>query len=305
MLHALTNRKPYSNVSVGLRAVAVLESVKGIVVLLVGFGVRALVHRNIEDSAEEITHFLHLNPEGKRSSVFLHLADRTTSKDLWLLAIGALVHSAIHFTEAYGLWHQGMGRMVRIVVRRFVFARRIVFVAALRESAQVEHVSCKCCRGSLHAYHATQVGPPLHEDADVRLSTLIVQMLTRRKQLANSCCEDGDNLLAWALSPWHETCISSCAWIGHDPPRAPRMEETMAHELPVLPYDYSALEPTIDAQTMRLHHDMHHGTYVKNLNAALEKYPELLKKSAEELLRDLGSIPKDIRAAFATTPAGT
>ena len=106
MLHALTNRKPYSNVSVGLRAVAVLESVKGIVVLLVGFGVRALVHRNIEDSAEEITHFLHLNPEGKRSSLFLHLADRTTSKDLWLLAIGALVHSAIHFTEAYGLWHQ-------------------------------------------------------------------------------------------------------------------------------------------------------------------------------------------------------
>lgn len=106
MLHALMNRKPYSYVSVGLRAVAVLESTKGIVVLLVGFGVRGLVHRNIEDSAEEITHFLHLNPEGKLSSVFLHLADRTTSKDLWLLAIGALVYSAIHFTEAYGLWHQ-------------------------------------------------------------------------------------------------------------------------------------------------------------------------------------------------------
>jgi len=44
----------------------------------------------------------------------------------------------------------------------------------------------------------------------------------------------------------------------------------MAHELPPLPYDYAALEPYIDQQTMHLHHDMHHGTYVKNLNAALE-----------------------------------
>ena len=98
--------EPYSNVAVGLRAVAVLESTKGIVVMLVGFGIFAQVHRNIADIAEEITHFLRLNPEGKLSSVFLHLADRTTSSDLWLLAIGALVYSAIRFTEAYGLWHQ-------------------------------------------------------------------------------------------------------------------------------------------------------------------------------------------------------
>jgi Fe-Mn family superoxide dismutase len=61
----------------------------------------------------------------------------------------------------------------------------------------------------------------------------------------------------------------------------------MAHQLPDLPYDYSALEPTIDAQTMKLHHDMHHGAYVKNLNAALEKYPNLQSKSAEDLIRDL------------------
>ena len=56
----------------------------------------------------------------------------------------------------------------------------------------------------------------------------------------------------------------------------------MAHQLPDLPYDYSALEPVIDAQTMKLHHDMHHGAYVKNLNAALEKYPNLQSKSAED-----------------------
>src|SRR6266446_10561824 len=71
----------------------------------------------------------------------------------------------------------------------------------------------------------------------------------------------------------------------------------MAHELPPLPYDYSALEPVIDTQTMKLHHDMHHGTYVKNLNAALEKYPSLQSKSAEELLRDLNAVPEDIRTA--------
>ncbi len=56
----------------------------------------------------------------------------------------------------------------------------------------------------------------------------------------------------------------------------------MAHELPPLPYAYDALEPVIDKQTMTLHHDMHHAAYVKNLNAALEKHPELAGKSAED-----------------------
>jgi Fe-Mn family superoxide dismutase len=78
----------------------------------------------------------------------------------------------------------------------------------------------------------------------------------------------------------------------------------MAHELPPLPYDYSALEPTIDAQTMKLHHDMHHAAYVKNLNAALEKYPNLQSKSAEDLLRDLNSVPDDIRAAVRNNGGG-
>jgi hypothetical protein len=55
-------------------------------------------------------------------------------------------------------------------------------------------------------------------------------------------------------------------------------EVKMAHELPPLPYDYTALEPTIDEKTMHLHHDMHHAAYVKNLNAALDKHPELHKK---------------------------
>jgi Fe-Mn family superoxide dismutase len=78
----------------------------------------------------------------------------------------------------------------------------------------------------------------------------------------------------------------------------------MAFELPSLPYDYAALEPVIDAQTMKLHHDMHHAAYVKNANAALEKHPELGSKSAEELLRDLNAIPEDIRGAIRNNAGG-
>src|ERR1700745_181351 len=78
----------------------------------------------------------------------------------------------------------------------------------------------------------------------------------------------------------------------------------MAFELPPLPYDYSALEPTIDAQTMKLHHDMHHGTYVKNLNAALEKKAHWHSKTAEDLLRNLKAIPENIRAAVRNNGGG-
>ncbi len=78
----------------------------------------------------------------------------------------------------------------------------------------------------------------------------------------------------------------------------------MAHELPPLPYDYAALEPVIDAQTMKLHHDMHHAAYVKNLNAALEKHPELAGKSAEDLVRELSTVPEDIRGAVRNNGGG-
>src|SRR5438045_9768437 len=78
----------------------------------------------------------------------------------------------------------------------------------------------------------------------------------------------------------------------------------MAHELPPLPYDYTAVEPTIDEKTMHLHHDMHHAAYVKNLNAALEKYPNLQSKSAEDLIRDLNAIPEDIRGAVRNNGGG-
>ncbi len=78
----------------------------------------------------------------------------------------------------------------------------------------------------------------------------------------------------------------------------------MAHELPPLPYDYAALEPHIDEQTMRIHHDKHHAAYVDNLNKALEKHPELAKKSAEELIRALAAVPEAIRVAVRNNGGG-
>lgn len=78
----------------------------------------------------------------------------------------------------------------------------------------------------------------------------------------------------------------------------------MAHELPALPYPANALEPYIDEQTMNIHHDRHHNTYVTNLNAALESAPELQNKSIEELISDLNSVPENIRTAVRNNGGG-
>ena len=78
----------------------------------------------------------------------------------------------------------------------------------------------------------------------------------------------------------------------------------MPHTLPELPYAAAALEPVIDTQTMQIHHGKHHGTYVNNLNAALEKYPELQGKSAADLIRDLSAVPADIRGAVRNNGGG-
>ena len=78
----------------------------------------------------------------------------------------------------------------------------------------------------------------------------------------------------------------------------------MAFTLPPLPYDYNALEPHIDEQTMRIHHDKHHAAYVNNLNAALEKHPELQQKSIDDLLKGINSVPEDIRTAVRNNGGG-
>lgn len=78
----------------------------------------------------------------------------------------------------------------------------------------------------------------------------------------------------------------------------------MAHILPELPYAYDALEPFFDEETMHLHHDKHHQTYVNNLNVAIEKHNELADKTVEELLSDLDAVPEDIRTAVRNNAGG-
>jgi superoxide dismutase, Fe-Mn family len=75
-------------------------------------------------------------------------------------------------------------------------------------------------------------------------------------------------------------------------------------ELPALPYDFAALEPHIDAQTMQIHHDKHHAAYVTNLNNALEGQADLQNKSVEELIKDLNSVPEAIRGAVRNNGGG-
>ncbi len=78
----------------------------------------------------------------------------------------------------------------------------------------------------------------------------------------------------------------------------------MAHSLPPLPYPTDALEPHIDKLTMEIHHGKHHNAYVTNLNAALDKHPELQSKSVEDLLRDINTVPEDIRTAVRNNGGG-
>jgi uncharacterized membrane protein (DUF2068 family) len=89
-----------------LRAVAFVEFLKGVIVLLAGFGVLSLVHRDAWDVAESFLEWLHISPETHYAQVFLNLADQVTDAKLWAVAIGALTYSSLRFGEAYGLWRE-------------------------------------------------------------------------------------------------------------------------------------------------------------------------------------------------------
>jgi Fe-Mn family superoxide dismutase len=78
----------------------------------------------------------------------------------------------------------------------------------------------------------------------------------------------------------------------------------MAHKLPELPYKYDALEPYIDARTMEIHHSRHHQAYVDKTNAALEKHSDLQKRSIEDLIANVHSLPEGIRTAIRNNGGG-
>jgi uncharacterized membrane protein (DUF2068 family) len=88
----------------GLKAIAIIEAFKGLLALLVGFGLHALAGRNLQQVAESIVSHTHLNPASHFPSVFIHAASSISDRNINLIVIGALAYSLIRFVEAYGLW---------------------------------------------------------------------------------------------------------------------------------------------------------------------------------------------------------
>lgn len=78
----------------------------------------------------------------------------------------------------------------------------------------------------------------------------------------------------------------------------------MKNTLPQLEYSYDSLEPYLDAQTMEIHHTKHHQSYIDNLNKSIEGHQDLNEKSAEELIKNLESVPEDIRIAVKNNAGG-
>ena len=90
----------------GIRLVALFEGAKGALILLAGFGLLALVHRDLQDVADELVRRFHLNPARHYPRIFIEAAGKTTDTRLWLLAGAALLYAVFRFVEAYGLWRE-------------------------------------------------------------------------------------------------------------------------------------------------------------------------------------------------------
>ena len=88
----------------GIRAIAIYEAAKGALVLLAGFGLLGLLHRDVQALAERLVTFSHLNPASKYPRIFLDAATQVTDTQLWWLAAGAAAYALIRGAEAYGLW---------------------------------------------------------------------------------------------------------------------------------------------------------------------------------------------------------
>src|ERR1700719_536235 len=97
---------------------------------------------------------------------------------------------------------------------------------------------------------------------------------------------------------------ASTASTSSEPTNLKLEEKPVAFTVPPLPYPFDAFEPHIDAKTMEIHHDKHHGAYVTNLNKALDGHADLQAKSLEDLLKSLDSIPENIRAAVRNNAGG-
>lgn len=90
----------------GLRAIATFEASKGLAVLLLGFGLLSLLHKDVEEAAEHLLLTFHIDPERHLSAAFLRLASQVTDRRLWSIFFAALAYALVRFTEAWGLWHR-------------------------------------------------------------------------------------------------------------------------------------------------------------------------------------------------------
>jgi len=118
-------------------------------------------------------------------------------------------------------------------------------------------------------------------------------MMTRRKAIKTAALAT----VALANLPGAMAQTSNLTTPANPPPNGP-------FALPPLPYPFDALEPHIDAQTMQIHHDKHHASYVANLNKAVADFPDLAKKPVEDLLKALNSVPDAIRTAVRNQGGG-
>jgi uncharacterized membrane protein (DUF2068 family) len=89
----------------GLRMIAAFEAAKGLLVVAAGFGVLALLHRDLQAMAAELVRHFHLNPARHYAQIFVVLAGRVTDGEIWMLALGAAAYAGLRLAEAYGLWH--------------------------------------------------------------------------------------------------------------------------------------------------------------------------------------------------------
>jgi uncharacterized membrane protein (DUF2068 family) len=89
-----------------LQAIALVEAGKGMLVLLAGFGVLALVHHDLQSVAEDLVRHFHLNPASRYPRIFIHAATNATGPRLWHLALFAFLYSVLRLAEAYGLWFE-------------------------------------------------------------------------------------------------------------------------------------------------------------------------------------------------------
>ena len=97
--------EPPTSPAQGLRTVAIFEAAKGLLVVIAGLGLLALIHRDAQEVAEAFVRHLHLNPARHYPRIFIQAAGRVSSGHLWLLACGAFAYATVRFIEAYGLWH--------------------------------------------------------------------------------------------------------------------------------------------------------------------------------------------------------